>query len=108
MKISQYIDGLEAWGSDDRERYLRPLLAVLSPVSLVTLRDFERKHFETSEGDYLAFVKAQNKEILSCLGLEMANIGAMVRAEFGLEPLTQDTEIEIEEAAEAATKGGDA
>ena len=99
MTISQYINELETWGSDDRETYLRPLLRVLSPVSLVSLRDFERKHFETSEGDYLEFVKAQNKEILNCLELEMANIGAMARAEFGLEPLTQDTEIEIDEVA---------
>ncbi len=97
MKISQYIDQLGEWESDEREKYLRPLLAVLSPVSLVSIRQCQDSHFMRSKADYPAFVKSQNEEIIKCLRLEMADIGTIVRAEVGLEPLTLDTEIPVGE-----------
>ena len=96
MKISQYIDQLGEWDSDDRERYLRPLLAVLSPVSLRTLRELQCTHFAREKADYPAFVKAQNEKIIMCLNFEMASIGITIREELGLEPLMLDTEIAIE------------
>lgn len=104
MKISQYIEQLEGWDSDDREKYLRPLLAVFSPVSLTSLQQVQQEHFPKSEMDYPAFVKSQNREILKCLTLEMASIGAVVRAVLGLEPLTEDTEVEIPSVALAVVE----
>lgn len=91
MKIRQYMDELSGWDSDDRERYLRPLLAILSPVSVATLQEHQRKHYV----DHLAFVDSQNKSFLQCLTLEMSENGAIVRQKLGLELLTLDTEIVV-------------
>lgn len=95
MKIRQYLERLGGWESDDREKYLRPLMAVLTPVSLQSLRTNQQRHFLAAEPDRSAFVESQNREIVKCLELEMSSIGSLVRAQCGLEPLTLDTDVEI-------------
>ena len=94
MLIRDYIDHLAEWGSDERERYMRPLLGMLSGVSNRTLREHQAKHMAaSSEPDYDGFVESQNKVILQCLHLEVSTFGADVRRELGLEPLTLDTDV---------------
>lgn len=95
MKISEYIEKMSEWESDDREKYLRPLVALLSPVSAKSLMQNQAEHFAKSEADYPAFVESQNREIIKCLELEVAEIGSIVRAELGMEPMTLDTDVAI-------------
>ena len=99
MKIEYYIEHLKEWDSETRERYLNPLMGILSEVSLATLRDFQKQHFqraiENKDPDYEAFKVGQNEEIIKCLQLEMSEIGKGVRETLGLEPLTLDTEVDV-------------
>ncbi len=96
MLIRDYIDHLSEWGSDDREWYMRPLLGMLSGVSRKTLREHQAEHMSMSiEPDYDGFVESQNKLLLQCLRLEISAIGAVVRQQLGLEPMTLDTDVAI-------------
>lgn len=97
MKIHEYLDNMPDWGSDDRERYLRPLIPMLSGVSQATLMEHQLRHMVSGVDDYEAFVQSQNQEIATCLRLEVSETGRIVRLELGLDPLTLDTEVGIAE-----------
>ena len=94
MKIQEYIAHLSEWGSDARERHLRPLLDVLSAVSMKTLHEHQQELLNSSaEAGYEGFVASQNEVILQCLHLEVSDMGAVVRRTCGLDPLTLDTDV---------------
>jgi hypothetical protein len=93
MTIREIIENLEQWQDQERETNLRPLLKLLSPMSLATLREHQIKHFSHNPiAGYEEFVEGQNKEIKTCLELEMSDFGKVIRENLGLKPLTLETE----------------
>jgi len=95
MKIREYLEYLDKeWDGVDNREVLRPLMEVLSPVSQQTMREFQAKTIPETNGDFKAFVAAQNKELKQCIELEMHGIGIIVRENFGLYPLMLDTEVQ--------------
>jgi len=61
------------------------LWPILSGVSQETMRQFQEKW--DAKKPYEEFVKSQNKELLTCIDMEMSNTGQIVREQFGLPPL---------------------
>ncbi len=97
MKISEYLDELQGWDDEVRERYLRPLLAVLSGVTRRTLVEHQRQWLASyDEADYKAFKQSLDEKFIECLRLEISPFGVIVREQLGLKPLTLGTDILIE------------
>ena len=65
----------------------RKTIALFSPVSLQTIKEFESSW--DSGRPFSEFVKSRNKELLTCLQLELSEFGAIVRQQFGLVPLSE-------------------
>lgn len=88
MTVQEVLDQMDSWKDEERNQ-LGPLLNVLCGVSQQTLRQFQNE-WDGSK-PYDEFVVAQNAEIRKCVELEMSSVGATVRQELGLAPLTPDT-----------------
>ena len=100
MTIKEFLDGLDEMGNATREVTLRELTRVLSPPSIATLQNFQEKFMAENpeKPPFEVFVKAQNKEVVKCLEMEMSDIGGMVRGLTGFAPISLDTVIATEEA----------
>lgn len=98
MTVKEIYNSLDGTLLDvDRERILRPLMGVLTPVSLKSLQVFQAG-WPGRERSYEDFVIAQDGVLRNCLDIEITEIGAAVRKVFGAEPLTWETEIVIDES----------
>ena len=93
MNIREAIHHLQTGDlrTDEERRMLKPLLAVLSPPSIQTMRTFQNQW----DGDrpFDEFMPAQDSALLQCIELELSPIGVDVRAELNLPPLSEDTEL---------------
>ena len=81
---------------EDERLILGPLMGMLCPLSVGQMKKFQSEwDFEGNPppDGFDHFVVAQNKELLDCLKMELSPVGAIARKEFGMAPLTEDTEI---------------
>lgn len=95
MTIGELTKKLPTLSEEERERELRALMPLLSPLTHQTLRDFQEKFFATHpvRPPFQVFREAQDKELLACLAMEVSDLGSAIRAKLNLAPLTKETEI---------------
>jgi hypothetical protein len=107
MTVKQLVDQLDSLADSERERLIRPLMAMLSLIALETLMRFQedwvaaRRDEMPSDatelhGVYLDFVKEQNIAISACIDMEVSPLGVVARQLCNLEPLTYETEIVVD------------
>jgi hypothetical protein len=87
MTIQDLLDNMDNWYDEERNQ-LRPVLDMLTGVSLETFQRFESGWDGES---YEEFISAQNKVIRECIELEMSELGQIVREKLGYKPLTLDS-----------------
>jgi len=93
MKVKEVLEKMEAIGTaDGRGNLLRPLMKVLSPVSIKVLNVLQ--DLWDGERSFDDFVKVQNETIKMCVANEISPLGQAVREEFKMPHLTMDTEVE--------------
>ena len=93
MTISDIITALEngTLRTDAERETLQPVIKLFCPVSLQTIRNFQDSW--NWDRPFTEFMAAQDKELLTCLKLEISEIGTTVRSSFRLSPLTEQTKI---------------
>jgi hypothetical protein len=91
MTIAELLEKMDAFTDEERKKYLGALLNMLTPVSNQTIVEFQQK-WDGSK-PFNEFIEAQNRELKTCVGLEMTELGTAVRQRFGLEPITRATVI---------------
>jgi len=99
MKISEILERLDSFDDGDREKHLRPLVAMLSPVSHQDIKEYQESHFtkypEKTEEGWQEFIVGMNAVLRKCIELEVSEvIGKPVREALSLEPITLETEID--------------
>lgn len=91
MTVKEICDQLDSFTDDERQKHVGALCNQLCRVSMSTLTAFQR-NWDGRKG-FEAFIKAQAKEILKCVELEISHFGQTVREIEGLQPLCWETEI---------------
>jgi len=102
MTIKEFMDGLDEMDNDTRTAALREVTKLFSPPSVSTLQNFQAAFFveNPKKPPFEMFAKAQNKEIVKCLKMEMSEIGGTIRGMTGCTPISWDTVIDIKESAD--------
>lgn len=91
MKVSEIKEKIDSFSSDERNKYLRPLLDQFSSYGKSALVNFQNR-WDGSK-PYEEFVKNQNMLILTLLETEIQDSWQRIRLNEGLGNLTLDTEI---------------
>ncbi len=91
MTIKELYDKIETMIDDSRADPLRALYKLLSSVSKQTMQNFENKW--DGKKSYEEFVEAQNKQLKSCIVLELSSIGKTVREAEDLTELVWETRL---------------
>lgn len=108
MKLQKILNNLDTYTEEEREKYLLPVIKVLTEVTKQTLYDFqnkwfakrreERADFEFDSEEFEKFKKEQNRILRKFIEIETSEFGKQIREVlFNLKELTMDTEIIIEE-----------
>ena len=92
MKIKDLIEKLMTFTDEERTRYLPKLMDGFCSVSQNQITNFQTNWDDSK--DYKEFVKAQNKELITCLKMEMSPLGDTVRAVQTLPFWNEETDIE--------------
>ena len=92
MKIEEILKKMDGFSDKERGTILRSLLNKLCPVSKNQLISFQ-SGWDGSRA-FEEFKEAQNKVIKECVGMEVSEIGSLVREKLGLPPISLETEIQ--------------
>jgi hypothetical protein len=78
---------------DDKQRaeLLQRLFKLFCPISYKTIMVFNRD-WDGSKS-YKEYVEAVNKEIITCINMEVSDIGKMTREALKLKPISLETEL---------------
>ena len=94
MTIKELYDKIETMIDDSRADPLRALYKLFSSVSKQTMLEFQyRWDGWDSKKSFEEFVEAQNKQLKSCIALELSSIGKTVREADGITELTWETKL---------------
>lgn len=91
MTVKEILEKMDNFKSEEREKYLGPLLNDLTPFSKSQLMDFQNNW--DREKSFEDFVKAQNKQIRLCVEMELSEVGIIARKAVDLELMTEDYEV---------------
>lgn len=97
MTIQEVRDNIESYVGENRGIVLGATVQLLSPVSQETLQEFQWEWDESRS--FEEFVEAQNKKIVMCIDIELADMGAATRAALGMDLLTPETVVLVSEVA---------
>ena len=99
MTIKELKEKLENFTDDEREKYLSALVNKFSKLSRGTIQNFQQKweiegfDKQGKQKPFEEFKKAQNKEFLMCINMEIGFMGKTMRELEGLSEMTLETEL---------------
>jgi hypothetical protein len=94
--MTQIKERLDEMDDDDERATLLPeLMEELTQLSKNQIIEFQNKWaarnvINGTKRSYHEFMKAQNKELLGCIGMELTTIGDIARQREGKIPLTEE------------------
>ena len=91
MKIKEILKKMDGFSDEERRTILGGLMNRLCHISKNQLMNFQ-SNWDGSRA-FEEFKREQNKVIKECVGIEVSEIGSLIREKLGLPSISLETEI---------------